>query len=379
MKNNKKDLGQFNTTKADYILQGFEPFVKDKEVYDPFAGGGDLLKWAFKNGAKSVSGSDIDSKLVKENIEQNDSLKNIKTVSMIGTNPPYLAKNKMTVQQKKQYPMDDCEDFYLLAVKKILESNTDEFFIIIPINFFSAENSDRVRKELMTKYEIKKVNYFTEQVFDDTTYNVVAFYCVKKTVPSTAQKITINSFPDKTEKIFDLEEEFNYRIAGRELYKITSIKSVKTTRLTEKHMSDFVGNVKIETSYNDLKTPFTYWVKPSFKKIIDQNILVLNCIDTNGSEDGWIHLDDIRSYSENISCLVGKNTSRNLAYVIVNCSLEQQEKIIPLFNNTLNDLRKKYDSLFLTNFRDNNRKRISFDFCYKLITYCLYQIDSIHF
>ena len=38
--------------------------------------------------------------------------------------------------------------------------------------------------------------------------------------------------------------------------------------------------------------------------------------------------------------------------------------------------RKKYNSLFLTNFRDNDRKRISFDFCYKLITFCYESIKN---
>jgi len=34
----KKQLGQFFTTNSDYILRGFEKFVKNKEITDPFAG-----------------------------------------------------------------------------------------------------------------------------------------------------------------------------------------------------------------------------------------------------------------------------------------------------------------------------------------------------
>jgi len=51
-----------------------------------------------------------------------------------------------------------------------------------------------------------------------------------------------------------------------------------------------------------------------------------------------------------------------------------RKKIIIIFNKKLTYLRKKYNSLFLTNFRDNDRKRISFEFCYKLISYCYQEI-----
>lgn len=41
----KRDLGQFFTTNADYILQGFEKFVEGKTISDPFAGNRELLNW----------------------------------------------------------------------------------------------------------------------------------------------------------------------------------------------------------------------------------------------------------------------------------------------------------------------------------------------
>lgn len=39
------------------------------------------------------------------------------------------------------------------------------------------------------------------------------------------------------------------------------------------------------------------------------------------------------------------------------------------FNEELNKNREQYFSFFLTNFRDNNRKRMSFDMAYKLLNY----------
>jgi hypothetical protein len=369
----KKDLGQFFTTNSDYILNGFEDFVRGKEILDPFAGSGDLLKWAAKNGAKSIYGLDIDPKLTNNIIKLNDSLETIPRAEFNITNPPYLASNKMTLGQKKARPMTEYEDLYLLSIKKILESNPNEGIIIVPVNFFSAENSDAIRVEFLNHFTIDKVNYFKEQVFEDTTYNVVAIHYIRKLIPSIKQKIEFTIFPEEKTKTFNLESKFNYRIAGKSLSNILNTEKIGIFRLTEAHMAENMGDKKITTIFNDKNTPRDYLVTKEFKNIINRNIILLNCIDTNLDEDGWIKAEDIRELG--YSCLVGKNTSRNIAYVILpEVSLKDQERIIPLFNNKLNTLRKRYKSLFLTNFRDNNRKRISFDFCYKLIACCYEQL-----
>lgn len=372
----KKDLGQFFTTNSDYILQGFEETVRGKSVLDPFAGGGDLLTWATKNGALATSGNDIDQSLCKGNISYNDSLVVIEHSQFNITNPPYLAKNKMNPAMKAKYMLDSYEDLYLLSMKRIINSAPEEGIIIIPVNFFSAENSDLLRTEFLTVYEITKVNYFRTQVFEDTTYNVVAFHYKKKAMPSTKQSITFTSFPGGDTITFDLDARHSYRIAGEELSKIVSIKPMETVRLTEEHMIKHEGSRAIKAFFNDTKTEKEYSITPSFRDTLKNNIILLYCIDTNASESGWIKAEDIRTLGKD--CLVGKNTSRNIAYVMLpNCPLEMQEKIIPLFNKTLNALRKKYNSLFLTNFRDNDRKRVSFEFCYKLISYCYEQVKSV--
>ena len=41
----KKTLGQFYTTKSDYILQGFVIQPTVISVIEPFVGNGDLLPW----------------------------------------------------------------------------------------------------------------------------------------------------------------------------------------------------------------------------------------------------------------------------------------------------------------------------------------------
>ena len=372
----KKELGQFFTTNSDKILKGFENLIKNKSVLDPFAGSGDLLQWAKKNGADKISGLDIDPKLIDENIKLNDSLKEIPQAKFILTNPPYLAKNKMSLKQKSHLDLASYEDLYLLALKKILVSSPIEGIIIIPVNFFSAENSDALRKEFLDVYEITNVNYFREQMFSDTTYNVVAFHFIKKSNPSTTQMLNITIFPDEIKASYQLDSAFNYRIAGEKLNLVNNTHSLKIKRLTEEMMNKNVGSRSIYAFLNDKNTVLNYSIKQSFQKQICNNIILINCIDTSSSKDAWIKAEDIRTFD--VKCLVGKNTSRNIVYTILpkEVSIEDQEKMINMFNQQLNSWRNEFNSLFLTNFRDNDRKRISFDFCYKLLSYCYNQIKN---
>ena len=370
----KRDLGQFFTTNSDYILQGLEPFVAGKVVLDPFAGNGHLLRWAKDNGAEAVSGLDIDPKLASQEVSTNDSLVSIPHAPFNITNPPYLAGNRMTPEQKATYPMNGKEDLYLLAMKRIIESDSDEGIIIIPVNFFSAKNSDKLRVEFMSRYDIGRTNYFTEQVFEDTTYNVVAFHYARKTSPSTKRNIEIVSFPDGQSKVFELEGEYDYRIAGRALSKIAAAKRLEVIRLTEQHIERYsLGTCKVKALFNNKNASREYSIYSTYKGILDNNIILINCVDTK--KYGRICAEDIRNTG--YSCLVGKKSSRNNAYVILpSVSLEDQEKIIPMFNDELNALRDEYNSLFLTNFRENDRKQISFELCYQLISYCYEQLVS---
>ena len=136
-------------------------------------------------------------------------------------------------------------------------------------------------------------------------------------------------------------------------------------RLTEKDLS--AGDKKIKLAFNNIKDVKFYNIDSSTEKTLKENILFLRAIDSKNKKK--IQLEDIRNY--NVKGLVGKNSSRNMAYLIFKekIDLGEQKKLIRYFNKELNKKRQNYLSLFLTNFRDNNRKRIGFGFAYKLINY----------
>ncbi|HOX30066.1 MAG TPA: Eco57I restriction-modification methylase domain-containing protein [Candidatus Paceibacterota bacterium] len=371
---NKKQLGQFFTTNSDQILVGLNKYVRGKKVADPFAGNSDLLKWAKKEGAKSVEGFDIDKKFVNnKDVFFNDSLLFPKKYEFVLTNPPYLNINKADKTTKEKYFANGFEDLYQLALISIMDS--DEGIVIVPINFLSAENSKKTRNAFFSKFEIVEMNYYKNQVFSDTTYNVIVFYYKKKKDAfDCCFNIKAHLYPDKKNINIKLEKKYGWMIGGSFINCIKNQKNeLKIYRLQEKDL--IKGNQEIKMAYNHIKEQKIYSVTDKNMELVRANIILLKAIDS-GSEKGKIALEDIRDYK--LDGLVSKPTSRHMVQLIFEkqITINEQREIIKVFNDELENLRKKYNSLFLTNYRDNDRKRISFNFTYKLINY-LY-VNKLH-
>ncbi len=366
----KKQLGQFFTKNSDYILKELEKYIKGKIVVDPFAGGGDLIFWAKKNKAKSVKGYDVDKKYVDgKSVFYRDSINNPSKYKFVLTNPPYLNINKASKEIKERYFKNSYfEDLYQISLNSILDS--EEGIVIVPINFLSAENSKKIRDKFFGKFEIVEMNYFAHQVFPDTTYNVIAFYYRKKNSYFN-DTFTIKTYIYPQNKIMNIElkRDLEWAINGSFLKIINNQKNeLGVYRLTEKDVKKNHGDIKVPAAYNHVKNSKAITVSKNLYDLIKSNIILLKAIDS-GTEEGKISLENIRKY--NVDCLVSKESSRHMIYFIFKnkISIAEQERIIEIFNLEINKMREKYSSLFLTNYRDNGRKRISFDFAYKFINY----------
>ena len=366
----KKQLGQFFTTNFDYILQNLEKYTKGKEVIDPFAGNGDLIGWAKKNGVKKIKGFDIDKKLVDGKIVfYNDSILNPKRYKFVLTNPPYLNVNKADrVVKNKYFRINGYEDLYQLSLSSIMDSK--EGIIIVPINFLSAENSRKIRSLFFSKFKIIEMNYFKHQVFPDTTYNVIAFYYKKKD-NQFEDKFSIKThiYPDNRLASIEINKRFHWTIGGDLLSRIWSQQNVLgIRRLTEKDLKNEKGPIKIRAAYNHIKDILEIRVSKEMYNLLHSNLILLKAIDS-GSEDGKLALENIKDYG--VECLISKESSRHMIYLIFDKPLEisEQKRIIELFNKEINKFRETHLSLFLTNYRDKDRKRVSFDFVYKFINY----------
>ncbi len=368
----KKQLGQFFTTNSDNILRGLEEFVREKNVVDPFAGGGDLMLWAEKNGAKKVEGFDVDDACVdNKKVFKNDSLLQSKKYRFVLTNPPYLNINKADSNTKDKYfRKSQFEDLYQISLDAIFDS--EEGIVIVPINFLSAENSEKIRQRFFSKFKIVKMNYFKEQVFEDTTYNVIAFYYKRHGGLCEQFVIETTIFPDNKKVDIELARKFSWTIGGEFLNKIKDQENILGVhRLTEDILEKEKGSLSIHVAFNHIKDKRQIKASKKFRDLVESNLILLRAIDS-GTQEGRIKLENIKKY--NVECLISKESSRNMIYLLFDrqIELEQQQKIIDLFNEEINKQRENHLSLFLTNFRDNDRKRISFDFVYKFINhiYC---------
>ena len=295
-----------------------------------------------------------------------DSLKQKRHYEFVITNPPYLNINKADDRTKDLYLRGSgFEDLYQVSLNSILDS--EEGIVIVPINFLSAENSAKIRKIFFAKFKILEMNYFKHQVFPDTTYNVIAFY-YKKNGTEDEFAIKTHVYPDGRDVKVNLEKKFDWAIAGRLLKPINQVDNhLGVRRLVESDIQP--GRFTIQAAYNHVKNKRKYHVGAELKKIVDSNIILLKAIDS-GSEKGKIALEDIRRHG--VDCLISKPTSRHMIYLVFESrrlSLREQRRIIDLFNKEINRLRDDQFSLFLTNYRDKDRKRISFDFAYKFINY----------
>jgi len=353
-------------------LQGFDKFAKNKNITDPFAGAGDLLKWAKNCGASSLIGYDIDeTKVDDELIFWRDSLQNPQAYKFVLTNPPYLYQNKM--KNKSLLANSKHTDLYQLSLEKIM--NSEEGIAIVPINFLCAENSKYIRELFLAKFEIKKANYFSEQVFQDTTYNVIAFYYKKKKKEANKMAIDFNIYPQRKCSKIILEQKYNWQIGGEFLAKINTCQSkLRIRRLEEKHLQP--GNCAIKAAYNNLNQVRKFYVSREFLSKLKNNIVILKAIDS-GSKHGKICLEDIRKY--NLDALISIKTSRHQIQLLFpkTVSVREQEKIIKLFNREMEYNRNRYHSLFMTNYRDKGRKRISFWFAYNLVSYLYFTSSQI--
>jgi len=364
---NKKQLGQFLTTNADYILQGFEGLVRGKNICDPFAGSGDLLKWAKKNGANSFCGFDIDSESIgRNNINFRDSLLDPPKADFIATNPPYLNINKADLKIKTKYfEQGGFEDLYQYSLRSIM--NSREGVVIVPVNFLSADNASKIRNLFFSKFRITSANYFRQPVFDDTTYNVISFHYERISDVNINNEFSFNLkiFPQNIFMPIVLRKRFNWAFGGEYMEEVISTPDyLGVSRLQERHLEG--GDVLLSAAFGHIDDVRQYMVSQNTAELMSNNIIFLKAIDS-GTPEGRIKLEDLRTY--NLQGLVSKESSRHMIQIIFNkyIPITVQQQIISEFNSELSGARDKYLSLFLTNYRDKDRKRISFEFAYKLI------------
>jgi hypothetical protein len=370
--NSKKERGQFFTTNVDYILTNIDCVGFDAgNIIEPFVGGGDLVLWMKKQDIdiKNISFFDIEPNQNLLKIFPDIELEKIKQDTLLNppdyfdkfviTNPPYLAKNKCRGTNKKIFSMYNLSDLFRIHLRQLIDGGCRGGIQILPLNFFSSikKQDIKIRDDFLKKYDIIQLNIFEEDVFDDTSYTICSFKFLLSSEINKEQSINTTFYPSKKNKLCTLSSENNW-IFGGEIYKKKEY-NFSVDRLTKKNASTYHERGYVLTN------------------------IKLNAVD-GGTRESRIKLE------YNTESLYGKSTDRSFATIIIKSndgtnldfirSEENQKKIINTFNKKLEDAREKYNSLFLTNFRESKnghgRKRISFRLCYKIINDILFDFNK---
>lgn len=336
----KSQLGQFYTTNYQYILSNMEIPNGTQNIIEPFVGNGDLLKFIDDPTKYNIEVYDIDPKY-PDTIKQDtlDCPPDYKD-KFILTNPPYLARNKST--NKKLYDRYNTNDLYKCFIISIIQNVSLGGIIIIPLNFISSiRKADiELRKLFLEIYSVKMINIFEEQVFDDTTYSVCSMYFLKKTDIDT-DNIKVHIYPSSKIMDISLNSNNNYTIGG-EIYALPINSKIKVQRATRETKSN-ITNILLKCIDDSIENQL------GFKVVEDKDIFIDN---------------------------TAKLSARSYATLVINkpITLEEQHKLVEKMNTYLKEKREKYNSLFLTNYRESNtiaRKRISFELAFNICNYML--------
>ena len=338
---NKKKYGQFMTTNSSYILKDLKIPDNIDTIIEPFCGNGNLIN-NLKDKYK-IECYDIEPK--KDYIIKKDCLNDPPNYEnkFIITNPPYLARNKSI--DKNIFDKYNVNDLYKCFIISIINNNPLGGIIILPLNFFSSIRicDINIRKKFLNKFNVIKLNIYNEQVFDDTTYTICSFLFLLKNNDDINTDIYI--YPENKHINVKFTEDNNYIIGG-EIYNLKFSNKYKITRLTSKN-----------------------------EKYKNTNIL-LKCIDDNiNNKIKLSFVDDKDVYIDKTE----RQSARTYASFIIEPVIDEikQKKLVNDFNEYLNLYRDKYDSLFLTNYRESNniaRKRISFSLVFKITNYIVQKI-----
>jgi hypothetical protein len=336
---NVKAYGQFITTNYKYILNNFDIPKNVETIIEPFCGDGDLLK--FCDSKYKFECYDMFPK--NDFTIKQDTILNPPdyTDKFVLTNPPYLAQNKS--KNKIYFEKYNQNDLYKCFIKELINQNPQGGILIIPLNFFCSilKPDIQLRKDFLTKYNILLINIFEEKVFKDTSYTICSLLfekrkCNNKTYPTIV-------YPSPKKLMLELNETNNYTIGG-EIYQLKTNKKWNISRLTKKNINDKNTN------------------------------LIIKCIDDNMNSKINLKYNENDVYIDKTE----NSSARSYASLIITpkINIETQKQLAIKFNNFIEKYRTKYNSLFLTNYRENGRKRISFSLVYKIIQYILENNDA---
>ncbi|MCS7123331.1 MAG: N-6 DNA methylase [Candidatus Aenigmarchaeota archaeon] len=318
----------------------------------------------------------IPYEIAKQNIQVRDTLQNYPELSFLRkppyhiTNPPYLYIGHIVknFERNLKYFTEENEgyqDLYQIALINDLRHNIEKMIYIIPTNFlFGFSVSNKIRKDFLPFYDIKKSIIFEKKIFEFTGTNVCICFFNRKKTPSNSpvifKALKINN--KSIEKQYILSPKNFYRAGGEfdefvNYFKTSSplkIKFYLTLEEVEKNKGyNEVKLLDVNSYHNGYFKFKTYFVNEKLYRKIKNNPLFVRTLDT-GSWDGRVGIYDIQETFGVDGLVVTKEKYRtHPIQIFISPELLYEDLILlkNYFNLMLEYFRDITDSEFLTTFK----------------------------
>jgi len=344
----------------------------------------DIQKEMIEKAIANAERYGIPYSAAKENIQIRDTLKNypifiknLKYPVYHITNPPYLylgyiAKNSERNLKYFSGLNEGYQDLYQIALINDLRNSLERLIYIIPTNFlFGFSVSNKIRKDFLPAYTIRKAMIFERKIFEFTGTNVGIYFFEKKKNPSSEPIIfkAIKSNNKIQKKIYRLTPNNFYRAGGEFDEFVSSFKSrtplVSRFYLTLDELIKNKGEKTVKLlDVNSFANGYfrfnTYDINQKFYTRLEKNPLFVRTLDT-GRWEGRAGIYNTREVFNVDGIVVTKEKYRThpiQVFLSPEISKSDLTLLKNYFNLMLDYFRDITDSEFLTTFKYSNSEYI---------------------
>jgi type I restriction-modification system DNA methylase subunit len=339
----------------------------------------DIQKEMVEKSIANAKKYGIPYEVAKNNIQLRDTLQNYPDFKSLKyppyhiTNPPYLYIGYIVKNSKRNLkyfsgPNEGYQDLYQIALINDLRHGLEKLIYIIPTNFlFGFSVSNKIRKDFLPFYNIKKAIIFERKIFEFTGTNVCICFFEKKTQPSIGpiifKALKINS--KIVEKEYNLSPKNFYRAGGEFDEYVSYFKSPNTLKirfyLTLDEIMKNNGQIEVKLlDVNNFSNGYfkfsTYLVNEKLYNKLKNNPLFVRTLDTGGW-DGRAGIYNVRETFGVEGIVVTKEKYRtHPIQIFINPELSEEDLVLlkSYFNLMLEYFRDITDSEFLTTFKYSN-------------------------
>jgi type I restriction-modification system DNA methylase subunit len=339
----------------------------------------DIQKEMVEKSIANAKKYGIPYKVAKNNIQLKDTLqdypdlKSLKYPPYHITNPPYLYIGYIVKNSERNLKYfsglnEGYQDLYQIALINDLRHGLENLIYIIPTNFlFGFSVSNKIRKDFLSFYNIKKAIIFEKKIFEFTGTNVcICFFNKKKQVsqnPIVFKALKINS--RVVEREYNLLAKNFYRAGGEFDEYVSYFKSSNPLKINFYLTLDEVmknrGQIEVKLlDVNNFSNGYfkfsTYLVNEKFYNKLKNNPLFVRTLDTGGW-DGRAGIYNVKETFGVDGIVVTKEKYRTHPIQIFIAPELSEEDLVLLknyFNLMLEYFRDITDSEFLTTFKYSN-------------------------